>query len=453
MLIMPNALPGIKKFLKPIPFRSPALNLLTSCLVSFLMHFSKMTATQASVAIRTQVRHRAQIGRFLGQKYWKTLNILEPLQNALLEFEADTGGVFFFIVDSTVCTLQGKKAENHYNTRNTKKRPQKSQRKQKTYAKRSCHCFVMGLLITPSGIRIPYCLPFYTKDYCEKIHVKHRSQTVLAAELIEKLAVPDQAKVLVLGDTAFDAESIRKSCDKRRFRWIVPLNPNRVLAGAKPRPRVESLIEGICTDRMACVEVQAGTGKYAVYRRVSRCRIGPKMKPRTYHVHEERRDVHSVGNVRLFFSTTKLPEQGHRIDKYKILMTNEEQLPLREVIEVYTLRWQIELFFKELKSTLGLHHYRVRTFDRVESWVKICLVSFLYLETIRARKLKNKKIKDKEREWWQSQRTFGLVMAVRQSAEQNEIDQISDALKTPTGVKRIKKLFEQAHPKEYRARQ
>jgi hypothetical protein len=84
--------------------------------------------------------------------------------------------------------------------------------------------------------------------------------------------------------------------------------------------------------------------------------------------------------------------------------------------------------------------------------VKLCLVTFLYLETIRARKLKNKKIKDKEREWWQSQRTFGLVMAVRQSAEQSEIDDISDALKTKSGIRRMKKLFCNSHQKEYRAK-
>src|SRR5208283_3591910 len=52
-------------------------------------------------------------------------------------------------------------------------------------------------------------------------------------------------------------------------------------------------------------KVHPGKGKYVDYRRISRYRIGPKFKPRTYYVHEESRDVHSVGKVRLFFSTTK----------------------------------------------------------------------------------------------------------------------------------------------------
>ena len=46
-------------------------------------------------------------------------------------------------------------------------------------------------------------------------------------------------------------------------------------------------------------------------------------------------------------------------------MTNDEKLTLRDVIELYQLRWQIDLFFKELKSTLGLS-LRFKKFEKVE---------------------------------------------------------------------------------------
>ena len=57
----------------------------------------------------------------------------------------------------------------------------------------------------------------------------------------------------------------------------------------------------------------------------------------------------------------------------------------------------------------------------------------------------------KQRAWWQAQRTYGLSRAVRQSAEQKELELLGDALETPTGRKRLGKLLGQAHPKEYRA--
>jgi len=42
---------------------------------------------------------------------------------------------------------------------------------------------------------------------------------------------------------------------------------------------------------------------------------------------------------------------------------------------------EIELFFKELKSTLGFRQYRFRKFEAVEGWSQRALTTFLYLET------------------------------------------------------------------------
>ncbi len=257
--------------------------------------------------------------------------------------------------------------------------------------------------------------------------------------------------MIVLGDTAFEAQSIRAACAERKFSWIVPVNPERVLAGAKPRPKVTSLAEGLHADQMVRLEVHPNRGKYVGYRRIARCRIGPKLKPRTYYVHQESRDVHSVGVVRLVFSTTKAPLKGQGVDVQKILMTDDQTLSLRDVIELYQLRWQIELFFKELKSTLGLNRYRLKTFEMVETWVRLVLVTFIYLEWVRARQLKKRSLTDKERAWWQAQRTYGLAGAVRQTAEQKELKLLADALETPSGQKRLSKLLGQSHPKEYRA--
>ena len=82
--------------------------------------------------------------------------------------------------------------------------------------------------------------------------------------------------------------------------------------------------------------------------------------------------MHSVGEVRLVFSTTKENLKTATADDVKILMTNDQRLSLRDVIELYSLRWQIELFFKELKSTLGFHQYQFQKFEPVEGWVELC---------------------------------------------------------------------------------
>ena len=86
--------------------------------------------------------------------------------------------------------------------------------------------------------------------------------------------------------------------------------------------------------------------------------------------------MHSVGEVRLVFSTTKKDLQTATPDDVKILMTNDLRLSLCDVIELYSLRWQIELFFKELKLTLGFHQYQFQAFEPVEGWAELSLRPF-----------------------------------------------------------------------------
>ncbi len=158
-----------------------------------------------------------------------------------------------------------------------------------------------------------------------------------------------------------------------------------------------------------------------MYNRLSPHRIGPKAKPRTYYVHQERRQVHSVGEVQLVFSTTKKDLETATPDDVKILMTNDLRLTVRDVIELDSLRWQIELMFKELKSTLGFHQYQFRAFEPVEGWAELALTAFLYLEWYRVRQLARRIWAGEKRRWWRHQRTYGLCQAVRLASEQEEL--------------------------------
>ena len=161
------------------------------------------------------------------------------------------------------------------------------------------------------------------------------------------------------------------------------------------------------------------------------------MKPRTYYVHQRRQAVHSVGEVQLVFSTKTKPTKNQPVEVQKILMTNDLKLSAQQMVEWYGLRWQIELFFKELKSTLGFHHYRFRKFERVEGWDELIQVTFLYLEWHRARQLQRRDLPEEKKKWWRWQRTHGLCMAVRQAAEQADLEEIAERLETPSGLQHL----------------
>jgi hypothetical protein len=449
-MMMQEALPGIKGFLKPIRLKERMLGLAIHCIAAFMLHWGRMSAVRAAGCVSTEPRHRAQICRFLGRKYWQKLGLLSVLQGQMLLLESKIGR-FLFILDQTLCSQQGDKTENTYSTGNRKRRPRKGRRYSKyKHARKRCHCFVMGLLITPSGLRIPFRRSYYTQEYCKKKKRTYRKQTELAAEMIRELLLPEEAEVVVLGDTAFDAKVIREACDQRTYTWIVPINPERVLAGAKPRPKVWSLVKGMTAKQFQPVRLYPGRGRYALLRRVSPYRVGPKVKPRTYYVHQESRAVHSVGDVLLVFSTRECPKTRQKLSVQKILMTNNRDLKAAEVVELYDLRWQIELFFKELKSTLGFDQYRFRKFEKVEAWVELVLAAFLYLEWHRARQLNRSDLSDEEKERWRWQRTHGLCVAMRQEVEKADVEYVAEALQTKGGIRRLRRKLREVTQREYR---
>src|SRR5262249_55124646 len=150
-------------------------------------------------------------------------------------------GLYVLVIDSTQHGQQGQNSPTTFARGNTQQRPQKSDRKQKPVQRRSCHCFVFALLLTPSGVRIPYWLPFYTKEFGVLCAPQPLSQASLGAQLIDSIPVPAGSRVVVGGDTACEAKQVRQACARRGWSWVVPLNPERRLAGQTPRPHVRSL--------------------------------------------------------------------------------------------------------------------------------------------------------------------------------------------------------------------
>jgi len=450
-MIFTDRLPKIKAFLRPARLRPTTTGLLLHLFAAFFDRRGRMSAAAAAGAIRSQARHRAAVARFLARAGWsKDWRLLGELAGLLLEQECCAVGTWVFILDQTYVGQQGAQTENTFRRANYRRRPKKRNRKQKQGAKRSCHGFVCGLLLTPSGLRIPCCRCYYTAGYCQAQQRRYRKQTELAAELIRTLAVPAGAAVVVLGDTAFEAVVIRQACQERNFQWIVPINPERVLAGAKPRPKVKSLVVGMSADRFEAVRLVPGQGPFAAQRRVARCRVGPKAKARTYYVHPERRVVHNVGDVLLVFATKEQPKADQPVQVQKVRISNGLTLSAAQVVERYDLRWQIALFFKALKSTLGFHQYRFREFAKVEGWAQACLTAFVYREWYRAQHLARPDLGDKEKAWWAWQRSHGLRLEVVQQAEEHDLAQLYRPSGTPSGRKKLRRCLREALPLEYR---
>lgn len=453
-MIISESLPGIKQFLKPLCCGDAQRAMLMRLMVGFIVHCGKMSASQAAGSIRTQARHRANVGRYLARRHSLDARVLNRLERRILRSQLRGRGQWFYIVDQTYTGHQGEKMENTFSRANYRPRVKHSRRRQKKAARRSCHGFVMGLLISPSGCRIPFFKSYLTKAYCARHGLAYRTQTQLAAELIGELPLPAGACVTVLGDTAFDAKTIRAACGQRGYGWIVPVNPERVLEGPpKQRPKVSWLIGRLRASALVPVRLVPGKGPHADQHRVARCRNESGIQTRTFYVHGERRKVRNVGDVLLVFSTKEKPASNQLVKIQKVLMTSCTSWSPRRVVQSYDLRWQIELMFKELKSTLGLDHYQFREFRKVERYVIACLVTFLYLEWYRLRRLAWRSTCEQERRRCSAQRTYGICRLVRQHADANDLAHIARLCRTTSGLRRLRRQLEQAIPLEYQPKQ
>src|SRR5262249_60629614 len=108
----------------------------------------------------------------------------------------------------------------------------------------------------------------------------HRTTAEAAADLIRELPLPDGARVVVLGDTAYEAEAVHDACRDRHYSWIFPCNPERVLAGPKgQRPKVRSLLKDWSSWSRRTYRLAPGQGADAVYRRV----FPPPVRAETRH--------------------------------------------------------------------------------------------------------------------------------------------------------------------------
>jgi hypothetical protein len=153
-----------------------------------------------------------------------------------------------------------------------------------------------------------------------------------------------------------------------------------------------------------------------------------------------------VGTVQAVFSTTKQPQPGQAVEVQKILLTNLLHWDAGRVVSAYSARWQIELFFKEMKSDLGLSNYRVRDFGEVEGWVQACCVAFCYLEYYRLRKREQAQAK----EWWFRQRSKGLATQVRQDIEWADLERIASQMESEQGRRWLQERLRKAVPLEQR---
>jgi hypothetical protein len=327
----------------------------------------------------------------------------------------------------------------------------------------------MGMLLTDRGARLP--LPrksYYTKSYCRSHRRRHRTQPQLAAAMIRDLAVPKDVEVLVLVDSGFDASVVHRACGKRGFHAVFPLDPNRVLAcnagqdaagvsGAK----VVEWTRHWPQKEFAILELQVDNEAHAFVRRRHVDNLRVKKTQRRYAVAARRAAVSKLGECLIVASykenrkvallpgqsggweschrapisyrkeESRRPARWHR----KVLACTDPTATARQVVEWYELRWQVELFFRELKSRMQFECYVLMKFTSVERYLDLLLMGFLLLERQRLRDLRRRGARVGA--VWVQARTTDRLRMLETLCQQWNVECLQRRLGTPGGRRRV----------------
>ena len=233
-MIFANSLPGFKTFLgKTASACADFSHVVASVACVLLPTVVRRSVQAASRSVCADLRDAGNLLRFLGGSRSPATLLAAAQQRLLHEARRQRDRLHIVVLDSTQIGQEGVHAENTYSCRNTNPRPRKSTRKQKKAAKRSCHCFVFALLLTPCGLRIPSWLPFYTQEYCERRGWRHQTQADLAARLLRELPLARSVPLVVVGDTAFEAKQVRQACRQRNAGRGCPAQPGAAAGGGE----------------------------------------------------------------------------------------------------------------------------------------------------------------------------------------------------------------------------
>jgi SRSO17 transposase len=308
------------------------------------------------------------------------------------------------------------------------------------------HSFVMGLLITDTGVRIPVPRKsYYTRAYCRKHRKKYKSQQALAALMIQELRMPEDVELIVIADEYFEGTLLWNVCGELGHTWIVPVDSRRCFANERGRCVKKTLhARGKALPRTAYRETVLARGKEdtASFRRYWTRRANPKEK-RRFRVAHEVREVASLGTALVVYSWKNpvyRPRRDERGETFKVLVTNAVSLTGEEVVEWYDVRWQIELYFRELKCYLGLCDYAGQDFQAFERHVDLVMIAFASQEWRRMILLKQTPSPKFEGHLKMARIPF-MQTLLEEEAERNDLEYFEKCLKTKEGRTELRYLF------------
>jgi len=463
---------GVKTFFRPVlaGLSKPIRRALPVMVLALLLAPHRRCLKTLSGMVLGQREHVATISRRLRNRRWRTRDWYTDLYEDLLEDTnrwerqlTNTKRHWLLVIDTTYHGTLSECMENLIFLRG---------RKNSGHRRSAQHAFLLGLVFTDKGGRLP--LPrksYYTKEYCQKKRKRYRTLNDLAAAMIRSFVVPEDVEVTVVYDSEFDSKQVHKASRQRGFREVFPLDPNRNLsagssveAGELCGQKVVHWTRTWQRNEFELLELQVNNEEHVFVRRRHGDNLRPRKTQRHYAAAARRATVSKLGDclivasykenprVKLVagesadwwdFHTGPVPYDRHRRPEpkrwqAKVLACTDPSASTRQVVEWYELRWQIELFFRELKSRMQLGCYVLRKFEAVERYLDLLLMGMLLLEQQRLLDMQRAGApSERGGEPWVQARTTDRLRALEGLCDEWNAEVIEQRIRSERGRRRL----------------
>lgn len=269
----------------------------------------------------------------------------------------------FLIIDATLTKRSGKKIKNHHKFRHGG-----------PYVEG--HQFTNFVLLINDELVPLASVPFYSKKYCKEIGIHYRSEIDMVTDWIETLPSTDLLSKKIMGqlhfllDSGYDAKCIQNAINDIGAKFTVGLRSERNVNGL----RVKEYFQRHRHIPWRTIRFKGGNSR------------GKKQEQKFRIRSAERSHLKGFGEINVVCS--EKTSRSARKTSRKYIATNNLKQSVRRTVLIYSKRWVIETWHKEMKQNHGYGDCRSQKFCAIESHINFCLCAYCFLDSKDSRLIK-----------------------------------------------------------------
>ena len=190
-------------------------------------------------------------------------------------------------------------------------------------------------------------------------HLHYRSKYVIAHDMLTELAgmLPKGYPVYVLFDSWYSSAKLIRFCRRQGWHVVCALKSNR------------------CIDKKR-IELHDQALRHKHYQKVELQALNPPRPAPVYYIRTVSGHLEDVSD-----RVCAIISRRHKGDnRPKFFVYTDLSLSAQEALRLYQRRWPVEVDNFYLKEGLGLADFRLQSFEAIDKWFAVTLVSLNYLQ-------------------------------------------------------------------------